>query len=848
MKGRPALARIRTARSSVVCTSLALCGVLGSGAAAQSVQVELLHFGVGDVARGGGPIAVQLQFRSGLDRVAEIEAVWEVPNADLDIVEHSRRFVLNPGQAQRRWIYGVLPPMAEGSLQGAVFDLRLYELEGGERARDLGAAKIAPANAANPPRVLGLADDAILVIGPRAAGLDVFAQLGPNGTIPSMNTATVIANARDAEAFPDRWDGLAVFDSIVWADGSVAPSRLSEEAARAVEQWTERGGNFVIALPSAGDPWSVGVEGRHRFSPLLPSVAPTRIDDVPVSELLPMLSVSDALRDPKARTRLAVFDESRLDRGWRPFIATPAAKAPDGRPAADIGPYDAKLVGIRREYGFGKMTLLGLDVEELSSRALQVPALPQGDVFWNRILGRRADTPSGAEYTALAEAQRLVNGSGFSKEIGDGRNVSEAIGLSGEAAIGALAATAVFGLYWLVAGPLGFAVLRAFKRERWAWVAYVGVAVVFTGAILAVGGGLSGRTPRASHLTVLDVIERAPGESDITQAQRRRATSWLSVYAPSYGEVEVALDPEADPSQRNLLSSWRPAGASVEGFPSRERYAAPLESPHRASVPSRATTIDFKADWVGALRDGWGQVPRVETPVQATIDTSLATPAISISGTLVHQLPGTLTDVKVIHIWPRQNPLQAYGIPEQGQLPVRRFQAPLPNRGAMVDVPDWAPGAPLDLAKVFPDPRSLADRVGLERAIEQRYYLGLEQQLKTGFGLVADTVKLQDALDMLSIYGMLQPPRYLRSQETGQGALRVTRLGGRELDLSRWMAQPCLIVTGWLERSELPYDFTLDGEPIESSGRVLVRWMMPLPAEGHWVVPEKFPRANRREE
>jgi hypothetical protein len=837
-----------TGRSVLACTSLALAGVLGSAAVAQSVEVELLHFGVGDIARGGGPIAVQLQFRSGLDRVAEIEAVWEIPNADLDIVEHARRFVLNPGQAQKRWLYGVLPPWAEGTLQGAVFDLRLYELEGGERARDLGAVKIAPANAANPPRVLGLADDAFLVVGPRAAGLDIYAQLGANGAIASMNAATVIANARDAEAFPDRWDGLAVFDSIVWADGAVAPSRLSEEAARAVEQWTERGGNFVIALPSAGDPWSVGVEGRHRFSALLPSVAPTRVDDVPVSELIQMLSVSDALRDPKARTRLAVFDATRLDRGWRPFIATPSAKAPDGRPAAEIGPFDAQLVGVRRELGFGKMTLLGLDVEELSSRALQVPPLPQGDVFWNRILGRRADTPSGAEYTALAEGQRLVNGSGFSKEIGDGKSVSETIGLSGQAAVGVLAATAVFGLYWLVAGPLGFAALKALKRERWAWVAYVGVAAVFTGAILAVGGGLSGQAPRASHLTVLDIVERAPGESDITQSQRRRATSWLSVYAPSYGEVEVALDPEGDPALRNMLSSWRPVGSSVEGFPSRERYTAPLDSPNRALVPSRATTVDFKADWMGALRDGWGQVPRVESPVQATIDTTQATPTISLSGTLVHRLPGPLTDVKVIHIWPRQNPLQALGIPEQGQLPTRRFQAPLPNRGAMVDVADWAPGAPLDLAKVFPDPRSLADRVGLERAIEQRYYLGLEQQLRSGFGIVSDSVKLQDGFDMLSLYGMLQPPRYLRSENTAQGALRIARVGGRELDLSRWFAQPCLIVTGWLEQSELPYDFRLDGDPIESAGRVLVRWMMPLPAESHWIVPEKFPRAGRRPE
>lgn len=829
-------------RSLLACLIIALPGVLGSVAVAQSVEVELLHFGVGDVARGGGPIGMQLEFRSGLDRVTEIEAVWELPNADLDIVEHSRRFVLNPGQAQKRWLYGTLPPLQEGALGTAVFDLRLYEIGGGERVRDLGTIKLTPQKAANPPRILALADDAFLVIGPRSAGLDIFAQTTQGGQIPSMNTSTAIANAREADAFPDRWEGLALFDSIVWVDGSVAPSRLSEEAARAVELWTERGGNLVIGLPSAGDAWSIGAEGRHRFSALLPSVAPTRIEDVPVRELLPMLSLSDALRDREARMRVAVFDPARLDRGWRPFVSTPAAKAPDGSVAASAGPFDAKVVGIRRELGFGHITLLGLDTEELSARALQVPSMPQGDQFWNRILGRRADTPSGSEYAALENASRLINGSGFTKELGDGKAIAETIGLSGQAAIGVLAATLVFAVYWLVAGPLGFAALRAFKRERWAWVAYVLVAGIFTTGIFLVGRGLAGRNAQVSHLTVLDMIERAPGEQDATQVQRRRASSWLSVYAPAYGTVEIALDPEGDPSVRNRLSSWLPVGATSEGFPSRERYDAPLDAPSRAVVPSRATTIDFRADWLGAVRSDWGQMPRVETPVSVSIDTTQATPAIAISGSLVHGLPGTLREVQILHIWPRQNPLQTYAPAEEGAVPIRRFVGQMPNRGAMVGVTDWPAGTPLDLAKVFPEAKPLSDRLGLERSIEARYYTTLEQQLRSGFGIVTETLSMRDAMDMLGMYGMLHPPRYLRTSNT-TGALRIPRVGGRELDLSKWMSQPCLIVSGWLEGVQAPYPLTVDGAAVPSSGRVLVRWLMPLPAEWTWTVPERIPRS-----
>ena len=833
-------------RSVLACLCLAFSGVLGSSTAAQSVDIELLHFGAGDVARGGGPLALLVQFRSSLDRVTEIEAVWEIPSADLDIVEHSRRFVLNPGQAQRRWLYGVLPPYQQGTLQSTIFDLRLYELEGGERVRDLGTAKLAPSTAANPPRILGLNDDAFLVVGPRVAGLDIYAQAAQNGTIPSMNTTTAIANARDIEAFPDRWEGLAMFDSIVWVDGSIAPARLSAESARAIEQWTERGGNFVIALPASGDPWSIGVEGRHGFSGLLPSVAPTRIDDVAVNDILPMLSVSNSLRDPKAKTRLGLFEEATLDRGWRPFIATPATKAPNSTLSAQSGPIDGKFVGIRRELGFGHMTLLGIDVEELSARALQVPAIPQGDVFWNRILARRADTPSGAEYTALEQKQRLISSGGYTREIGGGMAIAQNIGLSGEAAIGVLTATAVFGLYWLIAGPLGFAALKAMKRERWSWVAYVGVALVFTVVILLVGRTFAGRTARASHLTVLDMIERAPGENDITRVQRRRAVTWLSVFAPDYGSVELAIDPDGDPTLRNTLESWRPAGSSVEGFPSRERYRLPLDSTNRVTVPSRATTVDFKAQWLGAVPEAWGRMPHAQTPITAQIDNNAATPTIALTGSLLHELPGTLRNVKVMHIWPRRNPLTSLAPAEADDVPVRRAIDPMPNRGVMMDVSDWAPGKPLDMAQVFGDPRPMTTVSGLELTLAKRYYADIEQTARQNVGLGGGDIELEQSMDMLSIYGMLQPPRYLRDNDAT--TLRITRLGGRELDLSQWLTQPCLIVTGWLDAAPLPYDFTLDGERIESSGRVMVRWVMPLPASSYWIVPDKFPRPSRNSE
>ncbi len=835
-------------RVAIPLTAL-LAGVLGCPVLAGDIDVKVIHFGVGDVVRSGGPLAVQLEFRSALDSPVELEAVWELPNADKDITEFSRGFVLNPGQAQRRWIYGVLPPIGEGLIREEVFDLRLYEVRSGDRVRDLGTAKVAASIAETPPKFLAATEDAILVVGPRTYGLDIFTQARANGVIPSMNVTTVIGNLRDAEAFPDRWEGLAPFDAVVWGGGMVPPSRLSEDAANALLEWNERGGNFVIALPAAGDPWSIGTAGRHAFSGMLPATAPTRIEDVRIADILPMLSLIDALRAPDARTRLAVFDPATLTGGWRPFIAAPARKSPQGVPEVPSGSIDASVLGIRREVGFGHMTVLGLDVEEIAARGLQSPAIPEGDVFWNRILGRRADTPSGQEYTALDAAQRLTGG-GYSRTIGDGVLVAQEIGLAGEAAVGVLAATAVFTLYWLIAGPLGFAVLKSMKKERWSWVAYVAVAACFTAGIWIVGGSLAGSSARIRHLTVLDMVERAPGEVDPSKPQRRRATGWLSLYAPNYGTTRVALDPSASVDRtgttglRNMLASWRSVESALESFPSRERFEMPIDQPDSMDAPSRATSIDFEVRWLGATKDGWGRMPSVVSPIQVSIDRNMSPARISVAGTLKHELPRALEGVTAIHIWPARNPLQSLKFAERGKIADRRFVGQLPNRGVMVSIQSWAPGVELDLAAIFPT-ASLSDRLGLERALRERYYAPIyasASQLGNNFGIGADSIDLTRSFEMLSFYGMLEPPQYLQNPPSDPDVLRIARANCREIDLSDYFTQPCIILTGWLRDVSLPYMLTVDGDEAPSEGRVFVRWVLPLPSDPSWIVPEKFPR------
>jgi hypothetical protein len=837
-------ARTRTRLGAFLASVLA-SAFASALACAADIEVRIVHYGAADLFRAAGPVAVQAEFRSALDRPVELEVAWEVANADLDIAEHARSFVLNPGQAQRRWLYANLPPMGEGSLGLEVFDLRLYERAGGERVRDLGTTRIAPSIAENTPRILGLNEDAIAVVGARAAGLDAFSLSPVQGeSLPSMNTTTAIGFIRDAESFPDRWEGYAILDAVVWSSGAIPPSRLSEDSARALLQWVERGGNLVIALPAAGDPWSIGSPGRHALSELLPSVAPTRVDDVRMRDILPALSVSGTLRSDAAKTRIGVFDPEKLDRGWRPFLAMPARKNPAGVPTMPEGTVDgmidARVFGVRRSLGHGFVTVVGVDVDELAASGLQVPALPNGDVFWNRILGRRADTPSGAELAALADKGRLVSGArGYTRSIGDGEQVADAIDLPGAAAVSVLAATGVFALYWLVAGPLGFALLRGAKRERWSWVVFVLVAIGFTILIWSVGSAFTDRKPGLRHVTVLDHVARAQGESDPTARELRRATSWMSVLVPKYGSATVELDPESDPSLRNSLVSWRAISRDPLGFPSRERSVLPLDAPNRVDAPARSTAIDLEARWLGGLDPKWGRMPEVATPVEVKIDRSTTPAEISLVGSLRHALPGPLTDVTVVHIWPQRNPLVSLGTDAP---PTRRAPGQLPNRGQMYVLSEsWAPGVELDLGRIV-GPSPLFGQASLQETLRERHYRSIYRsasQFGTGFGLAEQALGLERSFEMLSLYSMLTPPEYLQNPPSEPEVLRITRSDMRELDLSRHLAEPCLIVMGWLDGPAIPFPMRLDGEPIPSSGRTLVRWILPLPAETSWIVPDR---------
>lgn len=841
---------VRPPRNALFAAALA---AWTAAAAAAQVTVELVSFGVGDCHRSGDFAAVRFAITSGLAEPITAEIALEGEDANGDIVEYVREVPLNPGQRAERWIYPRLPPSSRPDLE-RIWPVRIYRLEDGERTREIGAARVTAGSATTPSFPVAIDQDLIHVVGDRSLGLEAYGVRAPGEQFPvGLAALTHVASGLAPRDFPDRWLGWSAAQAVVWGGPENLPTQLGEDQAKALVDWIRRGGTLVITVPESVDTWGFGRAGAHPLSLLVDGLAPVRHEAVPVREVLAILGRDRMLRDPAATTRVSTFTPDSLPADVQPILALPSRKASvTGFPVARPGSLDGQVVGVERRIGHGRVVVVGLDLDSINGRSLQATPLPQADVFWNRILGRRGDTPSVEELAKLLEADPPRATTRFvSSDLGSGTVVSGAIGMSGRAALGVLAAVGLFGTYWLVAGPLGYVVLKRFRRERLSWLAFVGCAILFTAIAWAGGRTLGRNEPLVRHLTVVDALAAEGGASSDAGSFTpgpRRMSGWFSAFIPGYGITELALGGEG--SESDALWSWAPPpDGSLERYPNPDRTRVPFATGPRLEVPSRATTSDFAFSRLGPVDPAWGSLPAPAEgsgPIELRIDRTQDPPRIQLAGALVHRLPGPLEDVTVVLVTPFRTPLPV-NLPGSLPVPSPATVGEVPSHAAMAVLPRWEPGVPLDLARDLFGGNPVTTRTGLEwsftREIRARFYQPI---LQTGWGfMAAEPVQTPESrrrnLEALGLFWMLQPPRWTEINPDRNESARALRHLGRELDLSPWLLRPCLIVTGFLEGPASPVPVEIDGEAAASEGTTFVRWICPLAAPLDGLVPALAP-------
>lgn len=791
----------------------ALPNIAGSG----EVRLNVERFGVGDMIRPGDWSGVRIKFFDSAAKQRDIILRLAGPDPDGDTWLSQRELTANPGVWQSSWLYLRLPFWFNSTDALTLSAYEALDAEGQQSpevsatgfrpGRLLGRVQIAPRGGMN---VVEASVAMAGVIGTGGYGmLQYSTRTNAAPWTPLGHELLQVTPRLEPDELPDRWQGLASYSALVWGSGE--PSELRGDRGRALREWVNRGGHLVIILPPVGETWTSAVS--NELSDLLPAVRIERREAVDLTPYRPLFT------DKK----LAVMPKSAVVHFFRP--------ASDALPSEAIPIFDSPdgdCVVVRRLVGIGAVTLIGLD---LTNRAFADLDVLEADVFWNRLLGRRGQLEGSAELNAMALTTPGLTSRTLTRFDSE---ISSQIARTGRSATGVLMGLVVFIAYWLVAGPLGYALLKRKGMVRHAWMAYLGTAGLFTA--IAWGGATLLRPSQTTgtHLTLLDHVYGQPVQ---------RARSWFSLLIPRYGEAQVAIgEPQpragsisaAAPSA-DLLWAFDPPWADqrqIASFPDSRGYIVDSRAPNRAAFPVRSTVKQLQADWSGGPR--WNMPRPVSPPAASSPPSAQSTPSASSSepprlwldenrnanGLVAHDLPGELEDVVVMIV--------------AGQRPLNVGEPLLTAQARAFKIRRWAPGDLLDLSKLRSGENAAAAEEFLRNLISSgRRFDDVLNRMSAG------SVGITDQLYAIAFFTHLTPPDF-REAAIAQRALPVAQRGATHCyDLGRWFTQPCIIIVGQMGAEkgvDSPVPITLDGEPVKMSGRTVVRWVYPLDAE-----PPRYP-------
>lgn len=788
----------------------------GPSAATGEVKVELAESGVGGVVRPGDWCGLRLRLTDTASTQREVLVRIHGSDPDGDIPLYQREQTTNPGTRQDVWLY---PRLSFKLARGMSLTVTVNESIEGEGPDSL--------NGRRPGRLLARAQITLQGVVPPQSGLigvvyqqQVSRTLGLSGYMGSKlhtsnETWHTYGHERSAMAelgpadLPDRWMGLAPMDALVWAGGD--PAELRGDRDRSVREWVERGGHLIVVLPAVGQTWSSAT--TNQLYDMMPVVAISREENVPMADYRPLLT-------NRAR---AMFPTTGVVHSFKPMAeakpneAIPILNGPDGR-----------CVVVRRLVGAGAVTWIGLD---LNTTILAQGSSIDADVFWNRVLGKRMATTDPEDEKTTGDAlirMGLLNRQGVLFD----EAIPGAINRKGSVALGILGAFGLFVLYWLIAGPLGFALLKRQNWQRHAWLAFVAAATGFT--LISWGSATTLRPHNidALHLTLLDHVYGQPIQ---------RARMWASVLVPGYGTGTIAIGDRDATAGRSLnaVTVWDSSSDEASGwggFPDARGYPVDTRVPDRWTFPTRATVKQIQADWAG------GPVWKMPVPLgagdegvgQLTINPASAVQRGEpyVTGVLKHEMPGSLRNVVVVAVR-GQTDLQ----PSRTRMTTLSQQL-LANAYAWAITNEWRPGESLDLSIITQSRVTDADgRVVPARIpLLETYLLGQVPALQAyqwSTGGNPDPYTAEKKLRSLAFFNHLPPP----TPDSSNQSYAAQRTSTHGWDLGLWLTQPCIIVIGDVDGVDSPVPLQIDGEPVPSrrESRVMVRWVYPLSANppGH---------------
>ncbi len=713
----------------------------------QDVRLQIQSEGVGLLGqvRGGTWAPLLLKLENPSTRSYRMRCQWLVPDADRDQVHAQRIITLGPQRDHRAWLYA-MAPLATG-----VHDKWLVRIIDEDRKKTVAT------RAVRPLRLLGKHVRVVGITGSSAVGLE------PYTLSATQHEPCQLLRGIEPAWLPDRWYGLSLMQALVWTPdgGDPGSGAISTGTCQAIHQWVQRGGHLVVVLESVGNPWPQ--------SPLGILWPPVKVGQVQTVDAPDWLGRPTGER--RARVHMRVIEPTGPNAPYVSVLLRDQSKRP---------------VVVAWPHGFGRVTLIGVN---LADPALTQAGLPNGVGLWSKVFGWRAPAYTKSYVDQEVKARRMT-GSVFRQRVVLDRFIPRLIAMRDTATPALLAAMIVFGVYWLLAGPVSFALLKRWGKTHHGWTVFVGLVLTFSVLTWSSAWLLRSQRSMISHFTVLDAV---------TGSGWGHARSWLSLFVPKHGLVDIALDRQQGSTKGDTLAS--PGfGTRASGFLDPQQYLIHAASPNRATMPIRATAKQLELSHMRRLvepRDAW----IVSKGRLHVVDGRLR-------GVLEHRLPRELENVLVVYC------------PGGSQTPwVWRRRGP------------WMVNQPWQLQQPASAERLVGRNDHDSLAVDQGY-LGRLIAFKTGGRWATQETgptaiassEIVQAIEMLSFYGLLPPPDY-RNTNPMNRVVNYDRHLARSLDLTTLTSFHCVMLIGHMERAPLPVPLTVDGRPVDADGWTVVRWI-----------------------
>ncbi len=757
------------------------------GYAEEDYSIEVNSLGIGNAWTSGVVTPLHVSVVSTISEPTSAWIQWEVPDADGDSVLWGKQITLSPNSTTSTWLYAPLQPRVS---QSTTWNVRLRAWEENGPAAKLAEIRFSPTSIGS--FAIDSTEGFIAVFGTRRLGLSGYQ---PHPSVDVKQEATIIKSGLQSADLPDAWPCFESLDAIVWAD---SPPEFTFRQEIAVEQWVERGGHLVISLPTIGDPWNLS-STNGPLSKLLGTVETTS-EQIPIGYLDQILGRNRGWPTQDVTVRVFNMQNFANDNYYFPLLTL----------------RNKRVIGVQKSIGYGTVTLVGVD---LANGQLASLGLPTTDLFWNRIFGKRGDTPSQNTISILSEDGQLSNTIPKETTLPTGQLVAQEIAMSTTASGRLGTVLLLITSYWLLGGPIGYFILRSKKKQRWSWVVFSCVAAFFSVVSLGLSSTTSGVSTQLKHVTIIDSVF---GETD------ERAIGWCSIYLPSFGITPIELGG----TENNLLLPWSsPASSNTPTFVDHREIVVNLDHvPNQFQQPSRATTSNFAYGWLGNInQEPYNSIISVDKENPPVWLTNFNKNSVGkLTGSVVNATTKTIKDVRIIWVTDKQNNIPTLG----------RFQdntiAPwinstdsgqLLNLAYSSSMPMWEPDTSIDLAQLDTTGISL-----LDTAVKSRY----QDETDSSFYSTSTVITKKEwktKMEMLSLYSVLQPPIYQKNPKSKQGPKthKTVRHGGRALDLAPWFGRPCIIVMGFIDEAPVPVPVIVDGEKVlDSTGETFVRWIYPL--------------------